>query len=83
MSTFEKVRSILSETLGLGARGASLTPDSALLGELPEFDSMAVVSVVTGLEEAFDISFDDDDINGEIFATLGSLSDFVETRLQG
>lgn len=83
MSTFEKVRAILSETLSLGPRGARLTRDSALLGELPEFDSMAVVGVVTGLEEAFDIVFDDDNINGEIFATLGSLSDFVETKLQG
>lgn len=83
MSTFEKVRAILSETLSLGARGEKLGPDSALLGELPEFDSMAVVGVVTGLEEAFDIVFDDDDINGEIFATLGTLSDFVEAKLRG
>ncbi len=81
MSTFETVRSILTETLGLGLRGERLTPDSALLGEIPEFDSMAVVGVVAALEERFDILFDDDEINGEVFATVGSLSDLVAAKL--
>ena len=80
MSTFEAVRSILTETLGLGPRGERLTPQSALLGEIPEFDSMAVVSVVAALEERFDILFEDDEINFEFFATVGSLSDLVEAK---
>ncbi|MFQ5348712.1 MAG: acyl carrier protein [Rhodothalassiaceae bacterium] len=80
MSTFEIVRSILTETLGLGDRGARLTPESGLLGEIPEFDSMAVVGIVAALEERFDILFEDDEINGEVFATVGSLSAAVEAK---
>ena len=47
MDTLEKVRAILRDTLQLGSRADALRRDSRLLGEIPEFDSMAVVSVLT------------------------------------
>ena len=76
----EAVRDVLTENLNLGQRGAALLPDSALLGSLPELDSMAVVSVITALEERFDMTFDDEDINARTFATLASLADLVRDR---
>ena len=46
------LRALLADVLGLGeARAAALTDDSGLFGELPEFDSMAVATLLTGLEE--------------------------------
>lgn len=81
MAIFERVRDILTKSLGLGERGPRLQPSTALLGEIPEFDSMAVINVVSALEEQFDIMFEDDEINGEVFETVGSLSAFVEAKL--
>jgi len=52
-----------------------------LLGAIPELDSMAVVSLITTLEEQFGLVVDDDDINGATFATVGSLADFVSSKL--
>ena len=52
-----------------------------LLGALPELDSMAVVSLITALEEHFGFSVTDDEIEAATFATLGSLSDFVQQKL--
>lgn len=72
---------VLDEILSLNGRAASFTRDTHLLGAIPELDSMAVVSLITGLEERFGIVIEDDDISGEIFATLGSLSDFVSGKL--
>jgi len=43
---------------------------------------MAVVSVIAGLEEHFDITVDDDEIDGATFATLGSLIRFVDDKLK-
>lgn len=80
-SSFEQVRSVLRDTLQLGARGDKLTRSTALLGSLPELDSMAVITVIGALEERFGISVDDDDISAETFATLGSLADFVDQKL--
>jgi acyl carrier protein len=54
---------------------------TALLGNLPELDSMAVVSVITALEERYGFTVNDDEISAETFATLGSLVDFVERKL--
>ena len=51
MDTLARVKNILRDTLNLGDRAAMLTPDSPLLGGLPEFDSMAVVTVVTMIED--------------------------------
>lgn len=43
---------------------------------------MAVVSVITSLEERFGISVEDDELDGSTFATVGSLVDFVEAKLR-
>lgn len=81
-STTETLRGILEQTLSLGARAAQLTPTSKLLGAIPELDSMAVVHVLTALEERFGITVDDDEIDGQTFATFGTLAAFVESKLQ-
>ena len=44
-------------------------------------DSMAVVSLLTTLEDRFGISIDDDDIDGSTFATVGTLADFVSSKV--
>ena len=78
----ETVRESLLQTLQLPAD--RLQPDRGirLLGSIPEFDSMAVLAVLTDLEDRLDIEFDDDEISAEIFESLGSLSDFVSGKLE-
>jgi acyl carrier protein len=70
----------LDEVLGLHGRTTAWTRSSALLGAVPELDSMAVVELLTALSERFGIPIDDDDIDGSVFASVGSLVDFVEER---
>lgn len=81
MQHLEEVKNILSDVLSLGERRDSLNEDSILLGNLPELDSMAVVNVITALEEHFGITVDDDEISASTFETLGSLTRFVEQKL--
>ena len=61
--TVVAVIDIIASSLQLGERGRSLTSESRLLGAIPEFDSMAVVVVVTSLEERFGFAVDDDEID--------------------
>lgn len=71
------LRALLADVLGLGeARAATLTDDSGLFGELPEFDSMAVATVLTEMEDRLGIIIDDDEVDGEIFETYGNLLAF-------
>ena len=81
MTSFEQVRQIVSDVLHFGDRTLGLRPDSALLGSIPEFDSMAVVSVITALEENLGIVVEDDEITAETFETVGTLTDFIESKL--
>jgi acyl carrier protein len=50
---------------------------------LPEFDSMAVVSIVTAIEEQYGVSIADDELTADVFATLGSLTEFVDRKVGG
>jgi len=76
------LRDALAETLGLDAdRVAAFHADTALFGALPELDSMAVATLLTDIEDRLDIVIDDDDIDGEVFETYGSLLSFVARKL--
>jgi acyl carrier protein len=81
MDVTQEVVDLLDEVLSLKGRSAGFTRESHLLGAIPELDSMAVVTLITSLEERFSIVIDDDDIDGGTFATVGSLVDFVGARL--
>ena len=81
MANFEEVRTILGNSLQLGNRIQTMTRETHLLGSLPELDSMAVVNLIAALEEHFGFVVDDDEISAEVFATLGSLEDFVTQKL--
>jgi acyl carrier protein len=75
------LRAIMADVLGLGtARAAALTDESELFGALPEFDSMAVGIVLTELEDRLGILIDDDEVDGELFATFGSLLAFCRAK---
>ncbi len=58
-----------------------LNHDSALIGALPEFDSMAVVSILTSLENNYGFIVDDDEITADVFETIQTLTAFVEQKL--
>lgn len=83
MTVRDEVLRLLDEVLSLGGRAASFTDDTPLLGAIPELDSMAVVTLITSLEEQLGLSVDDDDIDGDTFATVGSLLRFVQGKLGG
>jgi len=83
LNTHKEVLSLLDEILSLNGRSAAFSESTPLLGAIPELDSMAVVSLITGLEERFGFTVDDDEIEGSTFATVGSLVKFVEGKLGG
>ena len=77
----DDVKQILIDVLSLGQAGQALDERSQLLGSMPELDSMAVVNLITALEEHFGITVEDDEISADTFETLGSLSAFVAHKL--
>ena len=81
LNVTQEVLRVLDEVLSLQGRTRSFTRDTPLLGAIPELDSMAVVSLITSMEDQFGLVVDDDDIDGATFATVGSLADFVSAKI--
>jgi acyl carrier protein len=81
MSVVDHVKAVLNSVLQLNGRADSWNEQTVLLGNVPELDSMSVVGIITALEDEFEFTIMDDEINGDLFATLGSLTRFVEQKL--
>lgn len=78
--SLQPILAILDQTLGLGGRAFAFTRDTRLLGELPELDSLAVVHLITRLQEELGIEIVDDELDGSVFASVGSLADFTTAK---
>jgi acyl carrier protein len=81
MNVESEVIKTLRSVLQLDGAATSLTAATPLLGSIAELDSMAVVSILTALEERFGFVVDDDEVDGRTFASVGSLTSFVESKL--
>ncbi|ACV27887.1 acyl carrier protein [Kangiella koreensis] len=77
-TNIDKMIVLLSETLSIDAD--QLSAETLLLGNLPEFDSMAIVSILMQIEESFAIEISDDELTGEIFESVTTLTEFVEVQ---
>ena len=80
MDLADDIKRILKDTLVLGDEVDDMDLDSPLLGAVPELDSVGVVSVLTALEEEYDIEVEDDEISAAVFRTLGTLADFLKAK---
>jgi acyl carrier protein len=81
MDVQANVIAILQSTLGVPVGAIKAHPDTQILGTLPEMDSMSVVGILASLEEQYGIMVDDDELDADVFATVGSLTAFVESKL--
>lgn len=81
MADIREVVEILRSTLQLGSRADGFSTETPLLGHVPEMDSMAVVTILTAIEDHYGITIDDDEMSAEIFATVGTLGMFVDSKL--
>jgi acyl carrier protein len=79
-TTIDTVRDVLIEALELQQSPEELTPDTTLFGSLPELDSFGVVALVGALEDRFDITIDDDEFGAELFETVSTLTEFVDSK---
>ena len=82
MVAIEQVLDVLAESLDSSVPVREMNEDARLLGAVPELDSMAIVSVFTSIEQKFGISFNDDELDAEIFETVGSLIKQIAKKLE-
>ena len=77
----DQLRGILRDVLGVdAARAAAIDDDTPLFGAMPELDSMAVAGLLTEIEDRLHILIDDDEVDGEMLESFGSLAAFVRAK---
>ena len=73
---------LIDATLNLGGRGLAFEDSTPLRGAVPELDSMGVVSLLPAVEERLGFAVEDDEIDGSIFETFGTLLAFVTRKVE-
>ena len=81
MDSLKLAMDILRINLQLGEQVDSLVRDTSLMGSIPEFNSLTVVGIVTSIEEQTGCAIPDKEITAEIFETVGTLADFIESKI--
>tara|TARA_R110002072_G_scaffold296085_1_gene467597 strand:+ start:1201 stop:1446 length:246 start_codon:yes stop_codon:yes gene_type:complete len=81
MTALELTRNLVRSCLNLND-AEPLSEDTYLVGGFPEFDSLTIATLIEQIEETLGCEIDDDEIDGETFETIGSLSNFVATKMQ-
>ena len=76
MSTFEKVKDVIVEKLGVDA--AKITEDASFIDDLGA-DSLDTVELIMQFEEVFDIEIPDED--AETITTVGKAVTYVDSKL--
>ena len=76
MSTFEKVRDVIVEKLGVDA--AKITEEASFIDDLGA-DSLDTVELIMQFEEVFDIEIPDED--AETITTVGKSVEYIDSKL--
>ena len=79
MSNLQQLNTVLAELLKVDT--TTFTEETDLLGAIPEFDSMAVVGLITSMEEVFNIAINDDDLDASLFETVGSVLNYIDNAM--
>ncbi len=82
MSVLEVTKRLVRRTLELDEDEA-LSSDTVLLGGFAEFNSLTITNLVASIEDTFDCEIQDEELTGEIFATIDSLTRFIDAKTGG
>ncbi|MBU0701901.1 acyl carrier protein [bacterium] len=76
----ERVKKILIERLSLPLEPNEITEDSALFGLGLGLDSVDALEIVVGVEQEFDISITDEDM--QVFRSVNTIVDFITEKME-
>ncbi len=76
----DTVKELIVELLFLTDTAPSDIGDDDVLEETLGVDSVALFQIVAGLEEAFDVRFEDDDFDASRFRTVKAIADLVREK---
>jgi acyl carrier protein len=73
----ERIKQMIVENLELGAKAANVKEDTPLLEGGLNLDSVAVLELISLVEEEFGVHVKDEDVSMELLGSVGGLARYV------
>ena len=77
----EKVKEVLASRFELGRGSADIADNEVIFDSGIGLDSMSAVELVVGIEEAFGLMIEDEDLQAKNFDTVDALARLVDEKL--
>ncbi len=74
-----RIATLLTESI-LREPNGPLGPDVPLVEDGLNLDSVQLLELLVGVEDAFGITIEDEELSLDLFATIGSLARFVQAK---
>ena len=81
-STQDRIINLICNDIAVDLSAEDITAQSSLFDDL-SFDSIKMIELLTKLEQEFEIELDDEDLDFQVFATINTLTTFVDSVKAG
>lgn len=81
-STIDRLKRIISHQLDIKVDQTEIDSDVSLLEDGLGLDSIAIVELVSLLEENFGLKFEEEDLSMEPFASVRTLANYIDSMAQ-
>ena len=78
--TIDRLSNLIVQKLDANVRLEDIQPDTALLESGLKLNSLAIVDMITAVEEEFGIQFGEDDLNMDAFASVAALARIIDSH---
>ncbi len=76
-----QTKKIIAEDLDVNLKLDEIGEEDSLFEDGLGLDSIAIVELITLLEERFGFQFSDENLTKEMFSSISTLSDFIATQV--
>ena len=81
-STQDRIINLICNDIAVDLSAEDITAQSSLFDDL-SFDSIKMIELLTKLEQEFEIELDDEDLDFQVFATINTLTTFIDSVRAG
>jgi acyl carrier protein len=78
-----RLKGIIADRLDVNIGYDEIDENVSLFEDGLGLDSIAIVDLIVSIEKDFSLSIDDQELNVELFKSLGTLARFIEGKLDG
>ena len=79
-TTIDRLSNLIVEKLDANIQLDQIHPETALLESGLKLNSLAIVDLITAVEEEFGIQFGEDDLNMDAFSSVAALAGVIDSH---